>query len=150
MIKAIIFDFDGVIGDTYDIALSAFRTFDPKLTEEQFKNLFNGNLYKKIGTVIQPAELPLLFERIREKTTKEHIFPLRKVLEELNKKYRLFIISSTADENIHHHLTLCDMGQFFEKIFGATAHTSKLEKFKTIFRDFELSPLECLFVTDTI
>lgn len=41
MTKAVIFDFDGVISDTYNIAFNILKTFDHTLTEEQFKDFYN-------------------------------------------------------------------------------------------------------------
>jgi len=47
--KAIIFDFDGVIHDTYELCYGLNLKISGKdLTREQHKDFFNGNLFEKV------------------------------------------------------------------------------------------------------
>lgn len=149
MLKAIIFDFDGVIGNTYDINFKIAKTIDKNLTEENFKNHHKGNSYKERRIKFEQKNILAFFEKQKQKFEKKHLFPLEKVLNKLKKRFQLFIISSTTDENIKYFLKFGNYGRFFQKILGSTTHISKVKKFKMIFSEYNLRPEECLFITDT-
>ncbi len=150
MLKTIIFDFDGVIGDTYDINYEICRDLFKDLSEKDFKDHHNGNVFQSSTIKWNSHNLSIFFGRQKQRFTKKHLFPLKKALSKLQKKYQLLIVSSTIDENIRYFLNLGSYDHFFQKIFGATTHKSKIEKFKMIFKQYDLKPTECLFVTDTI
>lgn len=150
MLKTIIFDFDGVIGDTYDIYYELCKEFFKDLSEQDFKDYHNGNVFQSNVMKWKPQDLAIFFEKQKQKFTKKHLFPLKKVISELQKKYQLLVISSTIDENVRYFLGLGGYNRYFQGIFGATTHKSKVEKFKMIFRQYSLKPKECLFITDTI
>ncbi len=149
MIKAVIFDFDGVLGNTYDINHDLSKSFDSEMTEQDFIDHHKGNVFDEPKIKFKKEDIPVFFEKQKKMFTKDHLFPLRKVLEEIENKFQLFIISSTTDENIKHFLELGGNDKFFLKILGATTHRSKIEKFKMIFDQYNLLPEECLFITDT-
>ncbi|MEA3453194.1 MAG: HAD-IA family hydrolase [Patescibacteria group bacterium] len=150
MIKAIIFDFDGVIGNTYDINFEVSKIFDSNMTEQDFIDHHKGNVFEEPKIKFKPEEIPVFFEKQKQKFTPEHFFPLEKILGKLKKEFQLFVISSTIDENIKYFLEIGHYDHFFQKILGATTHRSKVEKFKTIFSQYDLKAEECLFITDTI
>jgi len=150
MIKTIIFDFDGVLGDTYKINFEICKDFFPDLSEQDFKDYHNGNVFKSNIMKWEHNDLLKFFKKQKKRFTKKHLFQLKKVISKLQKKYQLLIISSTMDDSIRYFLSLEDYNHFFQKIFGATTHRSKVEKFKMIFKQYNLQPQECLFITDTV
>lgn len=150
MVRAIIFDFDGVIGDTYDISYKAAYSINNDITDEDFRNLFMGNAYERVKTKFQQKDIPIFFERQKQVFTKKNFYPVKQALNKLHKHYQLFIISSTIDGNVNYFLSLGDLDRFFQKVLGGNNHRSKVEKFKMIFNEFNISPEECLFVTDTV
>jgi len=44
--KAIIFDFDGVIHDTFELGYTLHKRLRKSVDEEQFKSFFDANLFK--------------------------------------------------------------------------------------------------------
>jgi len=49
IIKAIIFDFDGVIHDTFEIAYKInLEVMEHDIGRDEYRDLFNGNIYKNI------------------------------------------------------------------------------------------------------
>lgn len=48
MIKAIIFDFDGVIHDTFDLAYKInVEISEKKLSKDNYRDFFNGNIFER-------------------------------------------------------------------------------------------------------
>lgn len=150
MIKAIIFDFDGVIGDTHDINFSISKEFDPNITEQDFIDHHLGNVFDEPKIKFKPEDVPIFFEKQKKLFTRNHLFPLETVIEKLYGQFQLFVISSTQDENIVHYLSLGNLSHYFKEVLGSTTHKSKVEKFKMIFKEYNISPLECIFITDTV
>ena len=150
MIKTLIFDFDGVIGDTFDLSFKICRTIFKGLSEQDFRDYHNGNVFRSNIIRWEPHKLKLFYSNQKQGFTKKNLFPLKDVLRKLQDKYQLLVISSTTDENVKDFLNLGGFDQFFLEIFGATTHKSKVEKFKMIFKKYKLKPHECLFITDTI
>ena len=150
MIKAIIFDFDGVIGDTFDISFQVAKQLHPNITQQDFLNYLMGNVYEKATVQFTEKDIPIFFEKQKQAFTSKNLFQVRPMLDKLSEKYQLFIISGTIDDNIKYFLSLDNLGRYFQKILGATTHRSKVERFKMIFSEFSLAPEECLFITDTV
>lgn len=150
MIKAVIFDFDWVIWDTYDINYTLSKEFDNSVTHKIFKDHHNGNVFEKPIIKFWEKDIPIFFRKQKELFTKNNFFKLNKVFDYIKNKTDQFIISSTIDNNIKYFLELGNYNNLFKQILWKTTHKSKIEKFKMIFKKYNLIPEECLFITDTI
>ena len=153
MVKAIVFDFDGVLADTYEMNLQLAKDFDEygiNTTEQTFKDAHKGNVYEGVKTPFSTGETVEYLQAQKERFQKEHLLPLKHLLEELCKRFQLFIISSTIDHNLLHFLKIDNYHVYFEKIYGGTVHKSKKKKFEMLFSEYGVSAQECLFVTDTV
>lgn len=148
--KAIIFDFDGVIHDTFEL-VHRINTIvlGKEMDKDKYKDYFNGNLYDKIDV---KTEVQQKFEKLHSEE-----FKLLKIeediknhLEELHKKYPLFIITSNNETNLETYFHNNDLKHIFKEILGVETHTSKVEKFNMIFEKHNLKVDECVFVTDTL
>jgi len=115
MIKAIIFDFDGVIGDTFDISFNAAIQLNPNITKDSFVDLFVGDVYKKALELFSQKDIPIFFEKQKKAFTRKNFFPVQPMLEKLSQRYKLFIISGTVDENINYFLSLGKLNKYFKK-----------------------------------
>ncbi len=149
MLKAVIFDFDGVLGDTYQINFDVTKELVNGVKEQDFIDHHKGNVFAEPKVNYDPDSIDEFFARQKDNFTADHLFPLSEVLKELADKYQLFVISSTYDDNIDHFLALKDYDQYFTKVLGSQTHRSKAHKFQMVFDGYNLKPEECLFVTDT-
>lgn len=100
MFKALIFDFDGVVADTYEMNFTLSKLFDPKITRQDFEDHHNGNVWAEPKIKISSDEVKILFEKQREIFTKNHLFPLKEILEKYSKDCKIFILSSSSEKNI--------------------------------------------------
>ena len=63
MIKAIIFDFDGVLGDTYHINFAISKEFYSDVTEQSFIDHHMGNVFDEPKINFQEKDIPVFFEK---------------------------------------------------------------------------------------
>lgn len=155
MIKAIFFDFDGVIHDTFELNYQISLEFNPGLTRDKYKDFFNGNLYDFQEQILKKKftkndhdqffdKLEVLYSSLRlEEKVKSGLISLKK-------KYKLFIISSNRESMIKSYFTNSESSLLFTEILGYNTHKSKVEKFKLILSNYHLLPSEVIFVTDTV
>src|SRR4030043_737109 len=130
MLKAIIFDFDGVIADTFDLSVKICRENGKKLTRKQYRDHHNGNVYKEPVVIFTEEDSEKFYQRRREMASAEHLFPLANQIRELARKYKLVVLSSSREEIMHMYLSLGGIDNYFERILGKETHKSKIEKFK--------------------
>jgi HAD superfamily hydrolase (TIGR01509 family) len=148
--KAIIFDFDGVIHDTFEtVYKTAVKVFGKDLTRENYRNFFDGNIYEREEI---KKEVDKKFFKLQRKAfeclkIEENI---KNNLEKLFKKYPLFIVSSNQEETLDVYFRNNKFDHIFKKILGVETHKSKVEKFKYLFEKYNLKAKDCVFVTDTL
>lgn len=148
--KIIIFDFDGVIADTRDIAFTINQHFFPHITKEEFLDLSKGNVYEH-KTITYTEDIGKEFDRKqKEMLNVTHLFPIAKLIENVSKTYTLCIISSSHKSTISDFLKSVRLNHCFSRIYCKEDHKSKVEKFKLLFADFSVAPKECLFISDTL
>lgn len=150
--KAIIFDFDGVIHDTFDFHKNKIHEFTGiYLSDQEFRDIHNGNFFHSVPKKIQHIDWEayrdyIFYEQSNLKIKKE----VEDTLLDLSKNYELHIISSGGTNNIIQYLWNNNLISIFKEILGLESHKSKVEKFSFIFEKHNLSPDECVFITDTL
>lgn len=149
--KAIIFDFDGVIHDTlHDLYKVHISTLEQISLEEMKANVFNGNprVYFEKFTPEQQTN----FENAWQKhyNTLKLTKPIRDELIKLSQNYSLFVVSSNTEINLNKYFKNNNFTNVFTGIYGSETHKSKVEKFKILFNKNNLKADECIFVTDTL
>ncbi len=151
MIKAIIFDFDGVIHDTFMLAYKIHKKLNPTHTKDNFRSYFDGNLFKKVNTNFDQkahdAFRKLEFQAFKDLKLEKQI---RNELTKLSKQFDLFIISSNSIRNLNMYLENNEFTHIFKEVLAAETHKSKIEKFKIVFKKYNLNSKSCIFVTDTL
>lgn len=150
MVKAVIFDFDGVLADTFDKTLDICRELFGDVSIENFLDHHNGNVYEKPIFNFTNKDNAYYKQEYLRRADASRFFPLLKELEELSKNYKLFIVSSNSEPCIKKYFKLTKTEKYFEKIMGMETEKSKKKKFRLIFKDYDYKPSECIFITDTL
>lgn len=147
--KIIIFDFDGVIADTLNIAFAIQQMSRPTLERERYKKLFDGNIYdaKLEDKIVN--EVNFFVEFSRRLKTLGIDKRVKIIIKKLSKDFRLFIISGTVSYIINEYLAKHKLLNCFTEVLGCDIDTSKVKKFKMIFKKYRILPSEAIFITDT-
>ncbi|NUJ97368.1 HAD family hydrolase [Candidatus Gracilibacteria bacterium] len=152
MIKAIIFDFDGVIVDSFHFHFEKVKAFSGvDISDEQFRSLHYGNFFEHNLEAIKNIEWEkyrdYVYTEQREISVDENI---KRDIEKLSQNYHIFIISSGGERNIFACLETNNIHHHFQKIMGLETCQSKQEKFENLIQEYGLKKEEILFVTDTL
>ena len=148
-IKTIVFDLDGVISDSYDLALEVYRLSRPTMTPERFEKLWDGNIRKakfedkEINKIDFFKEIDLRYQKLGIRTN------VKDGIKILSQQFQLFIISGSSNSTIKNYLSKHSLIDFFTEIFGFETHYLKDVKFKMLFDKYNLKPDEVVFITDT-
>lgn len=153
--KTLLFDFDGVIFDSFGPVFEINKILTPGLTEEQMKERFVGNInesiVKEMGHDGAKENDGKFFDLYIPIMMGLNIFPgMADAIKKLSEKYRLIIVSSTITGPIREYMDKYDVSKYFEEIMGNDIHKSKVEKIKMVFDKYGVSAGDCLFITDTL
>lgn len=151
--QKIIFDFDGVIIDSFHAALETVREHNPgvTITEVDYRSCFEGNVYE----VAQAKNFCSVYEGFFERYLPRlmalpPIEGRKELVEELAARYPLVLVSSTDSSVLRAWLESNGIGNCFEGILGSDISKSKVEKFRMLMEKDGLAPEAYLFVTDTL
>jgi phosphoglycolate phosphatase len=155
--KYILFDFDGVIIDSFACAYAVKKMICPNATESQYRKCFDGNInddwhkgdIEHDETCRHGLDFSVEYSPLIEKDAP--IFPgMREVIRKLARSYKLIIISSTLTAPIGAILNKFGIASFFTDVFGNDVNPSKVEKIKLVFSKYSIAAEQCVFVTDTL
>lgn len=154
--KFILFDFDGVIADSFRPAFEIQKIICPHLTEDIYRKRFEGNINDweepiNIHTEECRHDIDFFTEYIPRMKKEVQIVPgIKEIIIELEKNYTLIVISSTITSPIQEFLEGHDLANHFAQVMGNDVHTSKVEKMKMAFEKYDIEPKNCVFITDTL
>jgi len=155
MTQAIVFDFDGVLHNTFELHLRTFNYLmrDGEFTADDYRDLHDGNIYE--NTTLKHKTSLIDFSQYGETIRSEFISQkidthIKTVIKHLSDAYSLFIISSGRGRNIMSYLEQNGLGNAFVKVLGREVHESKIKKFHMVFDEYNLSPDNVIFITDTL
>ena len=152
--KIILFDFDGVIVDSFANALRVTKIMNPDMTEADYQKLFDGNIndWKKgLSEEEKRRGDEEFFEKYLPSLEQARIFPgIKEVIAKLEKTYTLLIISSTISSPIRGFIERHKMAEYFDDIMGNDVHRSKMEKIKMVYNKYGAGVDDCVFITDTL
>lgn len=152
MIKLLIFDFDGVLEDTFDWNFKVAKKRYKGIDKEDYRSWFNGNIYEHpIILEAGPMNVTEYFDIYKKGFVGKKIKKkFKRLLEDIYKKYTLVIISSIDEDIIFPYLKRSKALYFFKDIWGYKTEMSKIKKFKRFLKKYKVSKKECLFITDTL
>jgi len=156
MKKIILFDFDGVIADSFWQAFEVQKMICPSLTKDIFRKMFEGNIndWKETMNIDKKecrSDIDFFTEYIPKMKNEVQIVPgMKDIIISLEKVYTLIIISSTISSPIREFLEKHDLANHFTEIFGNDVHKSKVEKIKMVFEKYKAKADDCVFITDTL
>jgi HAD superfamily hydrolase (TIGR01549 family) len=165
-IKAIIFDFDGVIVESMDIKTKAFEYIfgnQPKNIIEQIVKLHldNGGMsrFEKFRIIYKDFLKKNLSESEEKRLGREFnkfvyeemmecsfVIGAKEFLEDNYKKYLLFVVSGTPNEEINKLVDDRGLRKYFKGVWGTPG--SKGFFSKMIIKNFNLKKHEAVFVGD--
>jgi len=155
--KFVLFDFDGVIADTWNVAFETARTVFPSFDEPSYRRMFEGNVYEAHDEMVSKNERVRATDAewfdiyVPKFEAQARLFPgMREVIETLSHAYVLIIVSSTITSPIQGFLEKNHIGRYFSEVMGSDVHTSKHEKINMVFQKYDAAASKCIFVTDTL
>ena len=150
--EAIIFDFDGVIHNTFDFHRGKIKEyFGVELSADEYRDMHNGNFYAHGVAELKEADWSGYSDFIRTDQTNLRIdAKMKEGLLALREHYALFIITSAVTRSVLDYLESNGLGGVFREVLGMDLHASKVDKFKMLFKKYALRSEDCLFVTDTL
>ena len=159
-IKAIIFDFDGTIGDTYqavvDITNGLSSEFGYKPLDREtsllLKNLSSREIVKQ--SEVSFFKLPFLVKRIQTEMGKqiEHLAPIAGIPEVLTalkrQGYILGIITSNAENNVTAFLQKQKLAHLFDFMYSGATLFGKHRIINKVAKKYHLAKTEIIYVGD--
>ena len=154
----VLFDFDGVIADSFAASYAIVQKFCAHITHDHFRAGFEGNIHDAFDEwesrphglecdhgLDWDAEYGAISQKIAG------MFPgIDTVIKELAQKYRLIIVSSGPDEFIEPFLEKVGIRDCFQEVMGNRVHKSKAEKMRMIFSKYGTTPETCILITDSL
>lgn len=160
MNNLIIFDYDGVIVDSFPTLHQAYIALCKKLnvncTEnlEEFKKVFGRNsteAYKNLG--IDP-KYPGLHDMFYEEILKQEpkLFDgITEVIAELSEKYQLVVISTAIVEELQNKLKKYDLLKYFKKVIGTRIEGQRYNKdrfIEGVVTEFNVNKADVILIGD--
>lgn len=162
MIRAVIFDFDGVIVDSNRLKQDAFLEVCPKESEAFVKKVLGTmrgstrfEVFREVGVGLGVVAVEDFVQRkasefnqlVQEGMQKGALIPeAPAILERASKRYPLYINSATPELPLHETMAALKIEKFFKEILGAPA--TKEENLKKILAHGGLKGKEVAFVGD--
>ncbi len=156
MTPLFLFDFDGVIVDSFQAAFHTARHFYSGLEEETYRGWFEGSIYKRPDTQGWTKEQHELFhdEYFRLYTEKfrgrKPIEGVSEILYTLAPHSIISIVSSGSEPMIREFLSTYRLDSSVSDVLGVESGRDKTEKNNTLLRMYNTPSSEAVFVTDTL
>lgn len=150
--KAILFDFDGVLYNTFALHLEKLREFTRyPISEEEYRNMHNGNFYSHNVEALKEIDWLKYRDFVREYfenlTMEKTVYD---TLVKISRNKQLFVISSGDEYVICQYLKNNGVRDFFLEVLGGEFAYSKIIKFEYVLRKYFLEKNESIYITDTL
>lgn len=156
--KAIIFDFDGTIGNSFTVALEIAHSITKRHQLVSPEEVLRFRQLKMLDVAIELEipkwQWPFLLMRGRRQMDKrlKEILPFEgidQILETLyTDNFQLFIVSSNSNRNINQFLMNNKLDNYFTKVYGGIGLLGKARALKHIMKINNLAKSEAVYVGD--
>lgn len=159
--KFVLFDFDGVIADTFAAASALAQRVCKHESVESYRSAFEGNIYDSIDINAPDGGRPHhgpecehtldWWAEYQKLLVNARAFDgIDEVITRLAREYQLAIISSATASIIEPMLERFGVREHFGDILDADVHTRKTRKIEMLFEKYGVGAQDCVFVTDTL
>lgn len=156
----IIFDFDGVIADSFDVLVEATNRLAgefgyPHVSPTQIphiKNLSSREMIQQFA--IARWKMPFFLRRFRQELNQltpnlRLVDGMKELLEDISQQgYRLGIVTSNARQNVEEFLHLQELDHLFEFICAGQVLLGKARILKQLVKRYRVTPKQVLYVGD--
>ena len=142
MIKLILFDYDGVIVDSFQNVYEVYSTICKKLGKkfpegiDEFKKIYGNSsseCYNQLGfSEEERIKGNIIFKEEILKKNPSVFKGIPGLLEELHRTYKLVLLSSSYREEVEQKLTRFGIMRFFDHIIAKENHIRRFEKTEPI------------------
>lgn len=164
MLKAVLFDLDGVLVDSYEYTVVSFQRtlafFNKKVPKKQdFDGLLGLTAYgilEKLQPDAEKEHVDELFERF--KIESDIALPMIKmfdqvdeIVKKLSKKYKLAIVSNRRTYSVHNLLKLHKLTKYFTTVIGredVTHHKPHPEPVLKALAKLQVKPKDSIYIGD--
>ncbi|MBP7056897.1 HAD family hydrolase [Candidatus Gracilibacteria bacterium] len=148
--KIILFDFDGVIVDSFAICYKIMRGCE-QITPDGYRARFEGNINDAIKLIPHDKQPFDFFGQYTPELMKcEPNQAVVRVIKELVRDHLCIIISSTISDSIKSYLTAYGLSDLFVEVLGNDVEKSKTKKIEAVLHRYNILPTETIFITDTL
>ena len=152
MLKHIIFDYDGVLVDSFRFHLDKYNDiFDVSLTAQELRDAHNSNFYQNKSAKFNLINIQKYVSTV---AADQKYLPLRPGVKEsltiLAKNKTLHLVTSGWERQILPNLKHHDIDTLFAHTLFADHGLAKHEKIRRILSDEKVDSALCIFVTDTL
>jgi len=151
--KVILFDFDGVIVNSCQMSYEINREYFSDIQFSELQNWAEGNVFStKLREDFDEKSEAYYFEQYSRRIVElVPVEGMENVFKELDLQgYQLIVVSSADEASIRKYLVEHNLDKYFTEIMAKDTHTSKVEKFKMVFKKYKIKPQETLIVTDSV
>lgn len=151
MAASVLFDFDGVIVDSFQAVLKINQARNQNLTAEEYRRRFDGPIGTVMAATKTPETISNFFTEYQASLSRMPIVPgIKEVILELRQQYTLAVISSTHSRLIHSFLSEYALAGVFETVRGYDVDPDKTAKINSFLMENDLSPAQTIFISDTL
>jgi len=161
MIKLVIFDYDGVIVDSFPSVHEVYKVIARKLGKkcpedfDDFRKFYGYHrleCYKNMGVTEEDdyEKAEIIYREEIAKQNPEPFNGINEIIKELCRKYKVILVSNSPKEEIVQRLRSFGIHDYFSSIFASEdlKPFKKVEVFKEVMVKFSLKPEEIVMIGD--
>ncbi|MDP3880627.1 MAG: HAD family hydrolase [bacterium] len=151
--KLVLFDFDGVIVDTFEMCFEVGQIVLPGIERERYRSMFDGNIYEAVEDydgVVNRDDKKYFQNYLHKLLELAPVEGIEGELEKLSSKYPLIIVTSSMGASVQEYLQKFSLEKHFFGINGFDKGASKIKKILSALQEYKVRPKDAVFITDTL